>query len=219
MPAWKRREVFGDATLYLGDCLAVMPELGPVDAVVTDPPYGIAYTKGAGGLGKHNRRNLEPIFNDDHPFDPAPILKFEQILIWGADRFRARLPETGTFIAWHKAPGMGPADSFVDAEFAWCNWREPRNSFALMWKGIASAKQGEPINRLHPSQKPIPLMEWCIRKTEGLILDPFMGSGTTGVACMNLGRKFIGIEIEEKYFDIACRRISLAANQQRIPLE
>jgi len=219
-----RKEVIGNATLYLGDCLEVMPSLGPVDAVVTDPPYGIGYVHRGNIRGEKalvgqtkaaNSRGILPITNDDRPFDPAPLLGFSRVLMWGADRYRARLPETGSFIAWDKSLGRGPADNFVDVEFAWCNWREPRNCVRMLWKGLVCDKRGENNGlRVHPVQKPIRLMAWCIERAGGgIILDPYMGSGTTGVAAMILGRKFIGVEIEKRWFDIACRRIEESQRQ------
>ena len=216
----------GDATLYLGDCLEVMEDLphASVDAVVTDPPYGIGYVRGRGGGGVARKRKGKmasdlrgnyPMVGDDTPFDPAPLLHFPRVLMWGADRYRSRLPEEGTLIAWDKSLGRGPADHFIDVEFAWCNWREPRNCFRMLWKGVACDKRGENNGlREHPVQKPIRLMSWCIQIAGGsTVLDPFMGSGTTGVASANLGRKFIGIEIEPMYFYIACRRIEQAQAQ------
>jgi site-specific DNA-methyltransferase (adenine-specific) len=214
--------VIGDATLYLGDCLEILPTLGPVDAVVTDPPYGIGYQHGAYRTAtEHVKRRGHPrITGDDVPFDPTPLLAFPRVLMFGADVYRARLPSDGTFIAWDKSAGKGPADTFSDAEFAWCSWPEKRNMFSLLWKGVACEKWSEPDHGLreHVTQKPVRLMMWCVQLAGGeIILDPFMGSGTTGVACANLGRKFIGIEIEPRYFDIACSRIRRAYEQPRLP--
>jgi len=102
------------------------------------------------------------------------------------------------------------------AEMAWSNFGCKTRVKSHVWDG--GKRQGVPENRTfcHPSQKPIEVMEWCVSYAEGTILDPFMGSGTTGVACANLGRKFIGIEIEPKYFDIACERIEAAYAQGRL---
>jgi site-specific DNA-methyltransferase (adenine-specific) len=212
-----RIETIGDCTLYLGDCRDLLPSLGPVDAVVTDPPYGIAHVKGAGGRGNHNRRNIAPIIGDAEPFDPMPLLQFEQVLMWGADHYCARLPaDSGRWLAWNKLDDMESYDSFSDVEFAWHSVRGASRIFNYKWKGIASVKAHEDVDRQHPTQKPIGLMKWCLEQLAApahLIVDPFMGSGTTGVACVKLGRKFIGIEIHEPYFDIACRRIEEATRQ------
>ena len=217
-----RVEQIGDATLYLGDCLEILPTLGTVDAVVTDPPYGISFVKGAGGNGaqpKSRRRDYGAIVGDDKPFDPTPWLKWPCIL-WGANHFAQRLPH-GRWLAWNKLGSLAPWDSFSDVEFAWQNTRAADRIFSLLWKGLC---QGEKINgglRGHPTQKPISLMEWCLGFVPDAetILDPYMGSGTTGVACAKLGRKFIGIEIDEGYFDIACERIRKAYAQPDMFIE
>ncbi len=132
-----------------------------------------------------------------------------------------RLPDKGRFLAWNKLGDMEPWDSFSDVEFAWHSQDRAARIFSMKWKGLACDKVGENGGlREHTTQKPIRLMQWCIEEARvplgATVVDPFMGSGTTGVACMNLGRKFIGIEIEPKYFDIACRRIEDAQRQQRL---
>jgi len=206
-----RTERIGDATLYLGDCREVLPTLSGIDAVVPDPPYGIGHVKGAGGHGKHDRRNLEPITGDDRPFDPGLWLGFRDVVLWGADHYAARLPR-GRWLIWDKLDGIESFDSFSDVEVAWLNEPDAARIYRHLWKGICQAS-GKHEGREHPMQKPVPLMEWCIGFTSGTVLDPFMGSGTTGVACARLGRRFVGIEIEPRYFDIACRRIEEAQRQ------
>ena len=177
-------------------------------ALITDPPYGIAYRKGAGGKGRHSVRNIEAIEGDTEPFDPSPFLGFDDVILWGGNHFAARLPH-GRWLAWDKLAGMPEFDSFSDVEFAWRKGRGKDRVFNHLWKGICKgSEKGGGKERWHPTQKPIELMRWCIQQTEArTILDPFMGSGTTGVACVKLGRKFIGIEIDSGYFDIACKRI------------
>jgi site-specific DNA-methyltransferase (adenine-specific)/modification methylase len=209
----------GDAVLYLGDCREILPTLGRVDAVVTDPPYGIAYERGGGGNGKHNRRNDAPIIGDGRPFDPVPWMAWPCIL-WGANHYAAQLPH-GRWLAWNKLGDLQPWDDFCDVEFAWQNIRAADRIFNLMWKGIVQGEKTNGGTRSHPTQKPVALMEWCIGfiPDAEVILDPFMGSGTTGVAAVQLGRKFIGIEIEPKYFDIACRRIEEATRQGDLFIE
>lgn len=189
-------------------------------AVVSDPPYGIAHKKGSGGRGKHSVRNIEAIAGDTEPFDPAPFLTADEVILWGANHFAARLPH-GRWLAWNKLDGMEEFDSFSDVEFAWRSGRGKDRIFSHLWKGIckASEKTGGK-ERWHPTQKPIALMEWCVGMVEArTILDPYMGSGTTGVACVKLGRSFIGIEIDEGYFDIACERIAKAVAQPDMFLE
>ncbi len=208
-----RIEKIGAATLYLGDCRDILPTLERVDAVVSDPPYGIAYQKGSGGRGKHSVRNIEAIAGDATPFDPEPFLRFPEVILWGGNHFAARLPH-GRWLAWDKLAGMAEFDSFSDVEFAWRKGRGKDRIFSHMWKGICKASEkAQGKERWHPTQKPIALMKWCVGMTEGIVLDPFMGSGTTGIACVEMGREFIGIEIEPKYFGIACRRIEEAQRQ------
>lgn len=201
----------GPHVLFRGDCREILPTLGKVDAVVTDPPYGIGYVKGTGGNGCHTKkhRNIEAVTGDNVPFDASVLLTFPNVLMWGADHYCASLTG-GRFLAWDKCPGKEAWDSFSDVEFAWHSRPGASRIFRYMWKGLCQGA-GEDKNerRDHPTQKPVCLMRWCIGQVQpaDTILDPFMGSGTTGVACARLGRKFIGIEIEERYFRIACKRI------------
>ena len=214
--------IIGDATLYHGDCLEILPTLDKVDAVVTDPPYGIGYKKGgevknrplySGGSAHANRNNCS-ITGDDKHFDPSPFLDWPCVM-FGGDHFSSKLPDSGVMHVWDKHCGRAANDHFSDAELIWVSKRTKRHVFRYMWKGIM--QEGRGVKRVHPTQKPVQVMEWSIGfAPDGIILDPFMGSGTTGVACVNLGRKFIGIEIEKKYFDIACERIEAAYAQGRL---
>lgn len=210
---WKRCEVIGDCTLYLGDCLEVMPTLGKVDAVVTDPPYGI---------GESNEKNASrvrlatPTDYGHYAWDSAPATP-EQIsalracsrqqIIFGGNYFS--LPPTSCWLVWDKQNG---ANDFADCELAWTNL--PKAVRRIYWRWNGMIRKGDDV-REHPTQKPVGVMEWCLTHVPDArtILDPFMGSGTTGVACVKLGRKFIGIELDEGYFDIACRRIEEAYRQ------
>lgn len=204
-----RIETIGDCTLYLGDCRDILPTLGPVDAVVTDPPYGIASAwKGGGGHGWGKARQegaLRNEWDDEVPgaevFDLLRSMSREQV-IWGGNYFP--LPPSRCWLVWNK-----PERNFslAEAELAWTN----RDNVVR----VIDSPRSEP-GRLHPTQKPVAVMAWSVEKTTGTVLDPFMGSGTTGVACVNLGRKFIGIEREPSYFDIACRRIEEAYRQPRL---
>lgn len=219
----------GDATLYLGDCLEILPTLSGVDEVVTDPPYGIAYKKGTGGsvsgyagrkLDSGTQRNIEAIQGDDQPFDPSSWLDFPIVFMWGADHFADRLPH-GRFLCWDKLDGKPSWDSFSDVEFAWCNQRGAARIIRYVWKGMCQGTgEDKGSTRDHPTQKPVRVMRWSIEQAGvergGTVCDPYMGSGTTGVACIRTGRKFIGCEIEPRYFDLACRRIEAEVN--RFPL-
>ena len=201
-------------TIYHGDCREILPSVS-ADAVVSDPPYGIGFVKGAGGKGAHNVRNIAPVYGDDQPFDPSPWLSYKDVILWGANHFAALLPH-GRWLAWDKLNGVESYDSFSDVEFAWHNKRAADRIFRYLWKGICRDGERE-TRRAHPTQKPIALMKWCIGfvAEDAVILDPFMGSGTTLVAAKETGRKAIGIEIEERYCEIAAKRLE----QEVLPLE
>jgi site-specific DNA-methyltransferase (adenine-specific)/modification methylase len=211
----KRVERIGDCTLHLGDCREILPTLGKVDAVVTDPPYGL----GESNQKKHMSRGklAAPRDYGDYSWDEFPadqsvidtlraISKWQ--IIFGGNYFT--LPPTSCWLVWDKLNGN---NHFADCELAWTNIPKAVRRICFMWNGMLRAEAGA---RCHPTQKPIEVMKWCIGHIptpNSLIIDPFMGSGTTGVACVKLGRKFIGIELEPKYFDIACRRIDDAYKQ------
>ena len=228
---WKRREVIGNATLYCGDCLEILPSLPKVDAVITDPPYGISYSrdsKATYGLGKlwgdGARRDLggkdaAPIIGDSAPFNPAPLLTIgKRHVLWGGNIYSSRLPESSGWLVWDK--DIVGKWSGGDCEIAWCSFGGSVRKYKHRWQGIVRDGEECPYvggGLVHPTQKPAGLMRWCIEHAKATdVLDPYMGSGTTGVACMNLGRKFIGIEIEPKYFAIACERIENAQRQSRM---
>jgi site-specific DNA-methyltransferase (adenine-specific)/modification methylase len=135
--------------------------------------------------------------------------------MWGVDHFHERVPSGGRWLAWDKRAMWSFSDTFSDVEFAWHSETGAARIINFLWKGVRQdGEKGEP--RYHIMQKPIAVMSWCIdqlRTAGRVIVDPFMGSGTTGVACIRLGRPFLGIEIEPQYFDIACRRIEKAQRQ------
>lgn len=198
--------IIGDATLYLGDCMDILPTLPKVDAVTTDPPYGISANKQTLGKGKKD-------FDRGSDWDSrAPDLrnifeKGELLCFWGGNYFADQFAITNDWLIWHK---LNDGRSFSECEMAWTNFGKQTRHFSHHWSG--EEKQ-------HPTQKPLPVMRWCIEQagqSVKTILDPFMGSGTTGVAAIQLGRKFIGIERERKYFEIACERIENAQRQQTL---
>lgn len=204
---WKRKEVIGDATLYLGDCLEILPHLPKVDAVITDPPYGIGF---AAQPTKWQRRAGHESMAWDNQIAPelARLLDLGKVqIVWGGNYYR--LPPSRGWLSWFK-PDAPP--SMAHFELAWTN--QERNARQIS----CSISETNPERVWHPTQKPLRVMRWCLEQAglPSVTLDPFMGSGTTGVACMNLGRKFIGIEIEPKYFDIACERIENAQRQHRM---
>jgi site-specific DNA-methyltransferase (adenine-specific)/modification methylase len=195
-------------TLYLGDCREILPTLGKVDAVVTDPPYGIGF---AAQPTKWQRRagQQAEAWDDQAIADfPSLIDRAPHKLVWGGNYYA--LPPSRGWLVWHK-PDAPP--SMASLELCWTNLNRNARHISVSIGATNAERVG------HPTQKPLAVMQWCIEQIPPpatLILDPFMGSGTTGVAAVNLGRKFIGIEIEPKYFDIACRRISEALKQPDI---
>jgi site-specific DNA-methyltransferase (adenine-specific)/modification methylase len=199
-----REETIGRARLILGDCREVLPTLGRVDAVVTDPPYGI-------GVGKMNlggcvASRMEKTDWDDAAPDLSPVLALGgEKIIWGGNYFG--LPPSRGWLVWHKGESF-EGRSFAECELAW-------TSLDMVVRQFKHWQIKEGIEREHPTQKPVQVMRWCLSfvpKAQA-ILDPFMGSGTTGVAAVQMGRDFIGIEREPKYFDIACKRIENAQRQ------
>ena len=204
----------GDCTLYLGDCREILPSLGKVDAIVTDPPYGINEnaTKVA------SRGNLAaPI--DYGPFDwdkeRAPQWLIDQLrhmsrwqIIFGGNYYD--LPPSSCWLVWDKKNGT---NDFADCELAWTNLPKAVRRIEWLWNGMI--RKGSDI-REHPTQKPLGVMAWALDQLPDdvkIICDPFMGSGTTGVAARSRGQSFIGIEIDRCYFDIACQRIEEASHQ------
>lgn len=229
----------GNACLYHGDAREILPRMlehWPDLAggcVIADPPYGIGYVHGGHGRGAHaalrdggrkwgqgkTRNANRPIAGDDEPFDPAIVTdRFRHALLWGANHYARRLPEGGSWVCWNKSPGArGPADNFSDAEFAWASWRVKRNVIEFLWKGLACVKAGEENGaRPHPTTKPQGVMLRCLELAPPgalPIIDPYMGSGSTGVACAARGLPFVGIELDRQHFETACARIERAQRQ------
>ena len=242
---WKRREVIGNATLYLGDCYDLdCPEIC-ADAIITDPPYGQKQNTNVGGKGGsraysiHDKRRKtaagihstgiatrfpDGIVGDGRPFDPDPWLVNSSIpvIFWGAHKFYDRLPHGGGWLLWDKVQ-TGKIRDQGDGEAAWINRDRPMRIFRLLWDGVCVGSEARHEvtagqRRVHPTQKPEALMRWCITQAgpAETIFDPYMGAGSTGVAAIQLGRKFVGIEIVPEYFDIACERIENAQRQGRL---
>lgn len=191
-----RKEVIGNAELYLGDCMEVLPTLPKADACITDPPYGIGIAANP-VRQMHERLDWDAATPDESVLS-AVIQAGAVAVVWGGNYFD--LPPSQCFLVWDK---VQPQDfSLAMCEQAWTNKKGP----AKLYRQSVLSYRKE-----HPTQKPVELMKWCIEQAavppRGTILDPYMGSGTTGVAAVQMGRKFIGIEREPKYFDIACRRI------------
>jgi site-specific DNA-methyltransferase (adenine-specific) len=204
-----RIERIGDAILYQGDCYTILPTLPPVDAVITDPPYGIGAAKGKAHSSIRDNPDWDEKSWDDSPPSAAimdlAISKGGCAFVWGGNYFS--LPPSSGWLVWRK-PEAETGFSLADVELCWTNL-----DFAARCKTLPRRDGNQ-----HPTQKPVLLMEWCIKQAGDpkTVLDPFMGSGTTGVACANLGRSFIGIEADPRYFDIACERITAAQAQGRL---
>ena len=220
MGVMKPTEIIGNCSLFLGDCREILPSLPKVDLVLTDPPYGINYGgllkgkgDGNGGADKNGWKSYgAPDWDKERPervcFDLI-LQQGKQAIVWGGNYFTDYLPPTMQWLVWDK----GQRDfSLADCEFAWSSQNKAARVF-----DYARAKAMQD-GKEHPTQKPIALMEWCLDlvKKCDTVADPFMGSGTTGVACANMGKTFYGIEREPKYFDIACKRIEQAYAQQRL---
>lgn len=201
----RREQLSDDVTLWLGDMRDLVGNLGQFDAIVTDPPYGI-------GIAANPVRQAHEKMDWDCERPGDGIIGYlltvsrEQI-IWGGNYFD--LPPSRGFLIWDKK--QPESFSLAMCEMAWCSRDMNAKVFTLSVTNYAKE---------HPTQKPVQLMEWCLRFVPdcNLICDPFMGAGTTGVACVNEGRSFIGIEREPRYFDIARRRVSEALKRPRLPL-
>jgi DNA modification methylase len=199
----------GGITIYHGDCREILPSLEQVDAVVTDPPYGI------GWVPRVNHTGADHVWIDDKQFDPRPFLSIgKQHLFWGGNYFAHLLPPTESWFCWMKRPVGSDVNfekdrrSYAMAELAWSDFGTKPLVKVHVWDG--GMREGRTENRAfcHPSQKPVEVMRWCLVETEGTVLDPFCGSGTTLVAAKDLGLRAIGIEIEERYCEIAAKRLA-----------
>jgi len=206
-----RVEKIGDATLYFGDCMDILPTLPKVDAVITDPPYGInkdgqkRTTGGNGGRKAHEFLGWDGERPADYVFEMLLAAAHTHI-IWGGNYFADLLPPTMKWLVWDKGQRINQSDG----ELAWTSMQSALRICTM--NRVELLKDGTD----HPTQKPVRLMSWCLDLIPSAksVIDPYMGSGTTGVACMQQRRQFIGIEREPKYFDIACRRIEQAYKQR-----
>lgn len=216
---YQRKEQIGDCTLYLGDCLEVMPTLGKVDAVVTDPPYGMGYKSGYAtdalwGGGKRLIRGDATPYARDQVLAMAGGLP---TLVFGTWRVQ-RPAGVKMVLIWDKGGALGMGDLSLP-------WKPNHEEIYVLGNGFVGVRDSGSVlrcppvqsmaknGRVHPTEKPVALMKVLIGKTPGAVLDPFMGSGTTLVACTKLGRRGVGIELDPDYFDIACRRVEEAYRQ------
>lgn len=210
--------VIGNAELWHGNCHEMLPILQKHDLLLTDPPYGTGRLwKSKNGTPKNKSTDKKwGLFGDGDILEwdvlqQDIVLEFlafaEKIIIWGGQMYP--LPQSRSWLVWNK---IIRNFSTGVCELAWTNLNKPIDAFDYSHGQLATE------GKQHPTQKPTPLMLWCIHKAGDVssVLDPFMGSGTTGVACAMMGLKFTGIEINKKYFDIACERISYAQAQGQL---
>lgn len=215
----------GRVTLYLGDSLVIAPTLQGVDALISDPQYQLANGKKADTKNAtRGGDNLKGIVTrtkdwgtmkgDDQPYDPTPWLGYPTVILWGAIHYANRLPNSTSWLIWDKREGVKPDDN-ADCETAWSNIGGPARIHRQLWKGIC--RRGEENvaiggDKLHPFQKPVSLMAWCMDLAKvpagAVVLDPYMGSGSTGVAAIRTGRRFVGIEIDPTHYATALKRIT-----------
>jgi site-specific DNA-methyltransferase (adenine-specific) len=202
-----RVETIGNATLYLGDCMEILPLLPDVDAVITDPPYGIGFAAQPTKWQRQKGKAAED-------WDDRAVAGLEHLLsrgrvqiVWGGNYYE--LAPTRGWLCWFK-PDAPP--SMGHFELAWTN----QDKNARLISQSISATNRERMG--HPTQKPLRVMQWTLEQAGDVqtVLDPFMGSGTTGVACAGMGKTFVGVEINPTYFDMACERISAAYAQGRL---
>lgn len=201
-------------TIYHGDCRDVLPTLDPADValVLTDPPYGIGWDTeyAARGMGRLTQsHDYPPVYGDAEPFDPAPLLRFGRCILFGANNYADKLPVSPGWVVWDKDLGLNTSD-LSDAEMAWTNVTGGVRIFRHLWKGMLKDSE-RTEKRVHPTQKPVALMRWLLERwTEpgDLVLDPYMGSGPVAQACSEMRRRYIGIEISERYCEIAVQRLA-----------
>ncbi len=219
-PTWESDD--GTVKLWLADCLAVLPTLpdGAVDAVVTDPPYGVNLNDGADfeDTDDYWEQVVVPVMRESLRVASGPVFAFgaalcgrlwpyqqlqpQRMLVWAPRFTLSHTQSNGIFYRWHPI---------------WC-WRLPKDCKPL-WSDVLDVACDGHNWWNHPGTKPVELMKMLVSVSSGVILDPFAGSGSTGVACVRTGRRFWGIEINESYFLIARRRIQEALMQLRLPLD
>lgn len=211
------------------DALELLPRILPgyVALLCADPPYGVsertnrksngrcsaAGTKGkrpreVNGRGLLKSHDFAPVIGDDKPFDPAPLLAFPRVILWGANHYGDKLPASPSWLVWDKRAGTTPDDN-ADCELAWSNLGGPARLFAHLWRGTCRASETGTVH-LHPTQKPVALFRWILERTTkpgDLVLDPYCGSGPCGVASVALGRRYIGCDLAPEYAELTRERI------------
>jgi tRNA G10 N-methylase Trm11 len=212
---------FENVTLWHADCLDVLPLLAGVDACITDPPYGMDWCFTGQGSGKGAQGGTESVTKgqriegDAEDFNPAHLMQFEKLVIWGFHHFPDKL-KRGTVLVWVKKYPDAFGTFLSDADVAWM-----KGGCGVYCSPIINPASFQ-AEKCHPTQKPVTLMHWCFERAKvaigGTVLDPYMGSGTTGIACIRSGRKFIGIEKDAAHFATACKRIEQELSQGQLAL-
>ena len=206
-----------DVVIYCGDCREILLKLPKVDLVLTDPPYGISIVKNGmvgADFGVANKGKYTDVIGDVDKDIAKLAFSYlvkvaDKLIIFGGNYFLDFLPPSDGWLIWDKRGDTGIRNTFADGEMAWCSFHTPVRIYRQLWNGMI--REGEHDKRLHPTQKPHGIISSILRdfsKEGDLILDPFLGSGTTAYSAKKLGRKCIGIEISEKYCEIARKRLS-----------
>lgn len=207
-------------TLYHGDCREIdLPSPSEVALLLTDPPYGVSESTNRASRGRGQMTaslDFAPVHDDDKPFDPSLWLAYPRSVLFGANYFADKLPLSSSWIVWDKLDGLKTDkrdvgfDDNADCELAWSNLGGPARIISVRWKGMLKGDDRDVV-RHHPTQKPTGLMTRIIAawtKPGDLVLDPYMGTGPVGVACQRLGRRYVGVEIIEKYCEVARSRMA-----------
>lgn len=207
----------GGVTIYHGRCEDVLPGVDPsnVGLLLTDPPYGIAVNTSFADAGRQSRNNYSPVHGDNAAFDPSHLLRYAPAVLFGANYYADKLPASGGWIVWDRLDGLwsdkreqGFNDQ-SDAELAWTTRPGAVRTYRQRWIGFQ--RGSETGTAMHPTQKPVGMMRWIIEgwtKPGDLVLDPYMGSGPVAQACHETGRRYIGVEVEERYCAAAVRRLA-----------
>ena len=212
----------GNCELWHGDCREILPLLPPCDLILTDPPYGIGADKNLRANKQHGKAAApsKDYGTGNWDNEPPPVWLVELMrdksrsqIFWGGNYYN--LPPAVGWLVWDKENGD---NGYADCELAWTNLPQAIRRVKWRWAGMLQQDMANKEEREHPTQKPVPVMRWALMQAKGAqtVCDPFMGSGTTGVACVMEGLQFVGIERERKYFDIAVRRIEQAYAQPRL---
>lgn len=212
----------GDSvSVFLGDAYEMIGAFKDDCRLIGDPPWGIGWRGGHNtgrrkehGYGGYLRTDgdFPPIVGDDKPFNPKPFLRFKTVCLWGANNYSHLLPPSRGWLVWNKLDGKTPTDG-SDCELAWTNMDMPIRMYTHLWRGLIRAGEENisKARKLHPHQKPVALMAWVLRTLKvtvgDTVIDPFMGSGSLGVACWRLGINYVGMEIDPHYYEIAGERL------------